>query len=120
MENIAIISQVIVALGIFNVWLIRSKYSTHFRGGDAKTLREEFDTYQLPMWFMQLVRFLKLLFAALLFAGVWVPSLVKPAAIGLAMLMLGAVAMHLKVKDPIVKSVPALSVLGLLLIVIGV
>jgi hypothetical protein len=37
----------------------------------------------------------------------WVPMLVQPAAIGIAILMLGAVAMHVKVKDPANKSWPA-------------
>ena len=62
---------------------------------------------------MRVVGFLKLLFAACLIAGIWFPALTRPAAIGIAILMLGAVAMHIKVKDPLKKSLPALTMLVL-------
>ena len=47
------------------------------------------------------------------------PPLVLPAAIVVAMLMAGALAMHLKVGDPFKKSLPALSVLILCAIIIA-
>jgi hypothetical protein len=37
----------------------------------------------------------------------------QPAAIGLGLLMLGAFVMHLKVKDPINKALPAIAVLAM-------
>jgi hypothetical protein len=55
----------------------------------------------------------KVALALLLLAGIWVPSLVQPAAFALAALMAAAVAMHIKVKDPLKKSLPALIVLAL-------
>jgi hypothetical protein len=117
MEAAAVTIQVIIALGIFNVWVVRQGKSTNWRGGNATNLREEFEAYGLPTWFMKLVGFLKLLFAASLIVGIWALALVKPAAAGMAVLMLGAVTMHLKVKDPTKKSLPALTVLVLSLLV---
>lgn len=113
MQNIPHILQVIVALGILNVWVLRYGKATPYRGGNAKTLREEFASYGLPFPVMCLVGGIKVGLAVALLVGIWVPVLVQPAAIGLAVLMLGALAMHMKVKDPLVKSAPALSVLAM-------
>ena len=86
-------------------------------GGDAKNMKEEFAVYGLPMWFMYTVACLKVLLAASLILGVWLPIFTQPAAIGMAVLMLGAVLMHVKVKDPIKKALPALNLLILCLVV---
>lgn len=117
MQTFVTIIQLVIALGILNVWLVRYKKQTGWRGGDARNMKEEFQVYGLPVWFMGVVGFLKIVFAMLLILGVWLPSVTKPAAIGMAILMLGAVAMHIKVKDALKKSLPALSVLLLCLIV---
>jgi hypothetical protein len=83
-------------------------------------MREEFEVYGLPDWSMSLVGFAKITFGGLLLAGLWTPALVKPTAGAIAVLMMGAVAMHIKVRDPWKKSVPAISVLALsLFIVLG-
>ncbi len=113
MEILRIVLQLIVALGILNVWLVRSGQSTSFRGGDAKSLREEFASYGLPFWFMIVIGVLKVSLALQLIAAIWFPQLATPAAIGLGVLMLGALGMHLKVQDPVKKSLPALTVLAM-------
>jgi hypothetical protein len=118
MEWIKIAVQLIIAVSIFNVWLLRFGKPTSWRGGAAKSMKEEFEVYGLPDWFMKLIGFLKLTLAALLIAGIFVPDLIKPAAIGMAVLMLGAIVMHIKVKDSLVKSFPAFSFLVLSLILI--
>jgi hypothetical protein len=105
--------QVIVGLGLLNVWLVRRSNATAYRGGDAQTLREEFAAYGLPDWFFLLVGALKVLSAVGLLVGLWVPSLVLPAASVVVVLMLGALAMHVKVQDPPVKSLPALLMLAM-------
>jgi hypothetical protein len=105
--------QLSVALGILNVWLLRSGKATPFRGGDAKNLREEFVAYGLPFWFMCLIGVLKVSLALALIAAIWIHRMTQPAAIGLGLLMLGAFAMHLKVKDPITKALPSLTVLAM-------
>ncbi len=117
METILIALQIIIALGIFNVWILRFGKSSNWRGGEAKNMKEEFQVYGLPSWFVGVIGFLKILFALMLVIGLWIPALVQPAAIGIAILMLGAIVMHIKVKDSLTKSLPAFSLLVLSAIV---
>ena len=101
------ILQVVVALGLLNVWLVRAGTSTAYRGGSAQSLREEFGAYGLPDWTFYVVGFLKITSAVLLIAGIWIPALIMPPAAIVAVLMIGALAMHVKVQDPLIKSLPA-------------
>lgn len=112
--TIANLLQIIIGLGLFNVWILRSQQVTAYRGGDASTLREEFEEYGLPVWVFFLVGTLKIAAAVVLIAGVWlseVEVLVAPAAAVVSVLMVGALAMHAKVKDPLMRFAPALTVL---------
>lgn len=114
------ILQIAVALGLLNVWLLRYNRATGYRGGKAQNMREEFAVYGLPGWFTYVVGFLKVAAALCLLLGIWIHPIVLPAAALVAALMVGALAMHIKVHDPLKKSLPALSVLVLsLLICIG-
>lgn len=113
MEYILLALQLVVALGILNVWLFRPGRATPYRGGDAKNLRAEFAAYGLPFWFMCVVGVLKVGLALSLVAAIWIHTLAQPAAIGLGLLMLGAFVMHLKVKDPIKKALPSVAVLAM-------
>ena len=117
METIQNIIQIVIAIGIFNVWILGYGKSSSWRGGEAKNMKEEFQVYGLPSWFVGVIGFLKILFALMLIVGLWFPALVQPAAIGIAVLMLGAIVMHIKVKDPVTKSLPAFSLLVLSAIV---
>jgi len=117
MQSISLVFQLIIALGILNVWMLRSGKSTTWRGGDAQNMKEEFEVYGLPEWFMRVVGVMKISFATLLIVGVWVPGVTPYAAAGMVALMIGAVGMHIKVKDPIRKSLPAMSLLCLSLFV---
>ena len=105
--------QVIAALGIFNVWLLRFGQDTEYRGGKASNMSEEFMVYRLPPVAVYIVGFLKITSAIGLLAGIYLQSLVIPSAILLAALMIGASGMHLKIKDPFKKSIPALIMLTL-------
>ena len=107
MDTIALIFQIIIPLGIFNVWLLRIGKATSYRGGDARTLKEEFAVYGLPDWAFYAVGILKLSAAIALLLGFFVPYLIFPGAVIMAILMMGALVMHFKVKDPIAKSLPA-------------
>jgi hypothetical protein len=118
MEELVIIIQIIIALGIFNVWIFRYSKESTWRGGNAKNMKEEFSVYGLPGWFIGLIGFLKLLLASLLIVSIWFPVLKIPAAIGIAVLMLGAILMHFKVKDPLKKSLPAATMFLFCLIVV--
>jgi hypothetical protein len=105
------ILQVITGLGLLNVWLVRARSTTAYRGGAATSLKDEFAVYGLPAWTYYLVGGLKVVCGTLLIAGIWYPGLVRPAAAVVALLMVGALAMHAKVKDAPQKYLPALSVL---------
>jgi uncharacterized membrane protein YphA (DoxX/SURF4 family) len=113
MDTVVLVIQVVIALGIYNVWLLRFGKETEWRGGTAKNLKEEFEAYGLPHWFMGIVGFLKLLFATLLIVGIWYQPAVRPAALGMAILMLGAITMHVKLSDPLKRSLPAFTMLVL-------
>lgn len=118
MRTIVVICQIVAALGLLNVWLLRSSQATPYRGGEARSMREEFQAYGLPAWFTWVIGALKIGVAIALIAGVWFPALVLPAALLLSILMLGALAMHVKVHDPLKKSLPALGMLTLALIIV--
>ena len=105
--------QVIVALGLLNVWLARAGKPTRFRGGDAKSMHEEFAAYGLPVAMMYGVGALKVIIALALLAGIWQSALVVPAASLLILLMIGAFVMHLKVKDPFERAIPSLLMLAM-------
>ncbi len=110
--------QIVAALGLLNVWLLRFNKSTNYRGASAQNLKEEFAVYGLPTWFMYLIGALKIGAALALLVGIWVPPLVAPAALLLLVLMLGALAMHIKVGDPLIKSMPAAIMLLLALLIV--
>ncbi|ADE55750.1 DoxX family protein [Coraliomargarita akajimensis] len=111
MEFVGTVLQVIIPLGILNVWLLRASRATAYRGGAAPNLKAEFAAYGMPNWSFYVVGGLKLSAATLLLLGFAWPALVRPAAGVMALLMLGAVGMHAKVKDPAVRSVPAAAML---------
>ena len=111
MDSLLTALQVLIALGIVNVWVVRPAKATAWRGGTATNLKEEFATYGLPSWAMGVIGSLKMLCAAGLLAGIWMPALVQPSAALLAVLMLGAIVMHVKVTDPVQRSVPAMLML---------
>jgi hypothetical protein len=92
MDNLLILIQLVIAFGIFNVWIVRVNKATAWRGGNATTMAEEFRVYGLSDSMRSIVGALKLSSAALVVIGV---------------LMLAAVYMHFKVADPVRKSIPA-------------
>ena len=110
--------QVIAALGIFNVWLLRFGQDTKYRGGKASNMSEEFVAYSLPPVAVYIVGSLKIISAVGLLAGIFLQSLVIPSAILLAALMIGAVGMHFKIKDSFRKFIPALIMLTLCVVIL--
>ncbi|MFD2565144.1 DoxX family protein [Aquimarina rubra] len=107
MNYVIIAMQIIVGLSILNVWLIQNKKATKWRGGTASTIIEEFEAYGLPKWSCYFIGSLKVILAILLIASIWYPAIKEFAALGLALLLLGSIAMHFKIKDPLYKSFPA-------------
>ena len=112
-----VILQLIISIGLINVWLLRFNKATEYRGGNAKNMNEEFMAYGLPEWSMYLVGFLKVAIAIMLIVSIWIEELLFYNLIVLAALMVAAVFMHLKVKDPIKKSYPALSILFMIALI---
>jgi len=111
MDVLKSVIQVIIALGILNVWLLRFNKPSEWRGKRSLNMREEFAAYGLPGWSVFVVGAMKITLATFLLVGLFVPEVTEPAAVGLALLMLGAVLMHIRVKDPSKRSLPALTLL---------
>ena len=117
-DYILIALKLIVGLSILNVWLIQPKKATKWRGGNAKTIIEEFEVYGLSKTVCYVVGFLKVSLALILLASIKFESLTLIGSIGLALLLLGSVIFHIKVKDELFKSFPALLFIVLNLIII--
>lgn len=113
MNVIGKLAQTAAALWILNVWFHRFNKDTGYRGGDATNMKEEFEEYGLSETTMYAVGAAKVSLAGLMLVGHAAPRVVRPASIGLAALMLGAIGMHIKVGDPVKRYLPALSVFSL-------
>jgi hypothetical protein len=112
--TIPAVLQLVVGLGLLNVWLVRPSSPTAYRGGGARSLKEEFAVYGLPSFAFYVVGGLKIASSLVLIAGVWVEELPVTIAAGVvAVLMLGAIAMHVKVGDAPKKAAPAATMLVL-------
>lgn len=111
MGYMTVFLQLFVAFGLLNVWLIRRNQQTAYRGSIACSLKDEFMAYGMPLWSFYVIGFLKISSAFLLLLGLWIPYLVFPAALVISLLMAGALLMHIKVGDPLKKSLPALIML---------
>lgn len=120
MTTLAIIAQIIIALGIFNVWIIRRDQPSPYRPDGASNMEEEFERYGLPDWVRLAVGSTKVTLAVLLLVGLLFAPLAMGAAAVMGLLMLSAVVAHIRVGDPWSKSVPAAVMLTLsALVVIG-
>lgn len=74
--------------------------------------------YGLSKTLLYLIGFLKVSLAILLLVSIKYEALTLIGSIGLAILLLGSVIMHLKVKDELFRSFPALIFIILNLIII--
>lgn len=106
-EYLSIALKIIVCISILNVWLIQPKKATRWRGGEAKSILEEFEVYGLSKSLCYAVGFLKVSFALLLVVSIKFEFLTLIGSLGLAALLLGSIIMHIKIKDELYKSFPA-------------
>jgi hypothetical protein len=113
MNLIGRLAQTVAALWILNVWFNRFDKDTGYRGGDATNMKEEFANYGLSENTMYAVGAAKVGLAGAMLVGHAVPRIVRPASAGLALFMLGAIGMHIKVGDPVKRYLPALTVFSL-------
>lgn len=117
-QQLVSLFQVVVGLSVMRVWTINFNKSTPWRGGGARNMKEEFTAYGLPQWMVYFVGILKVIFSIGLIAGLWIPELISFSASGIAIFMFFAILMHVKIKDPIKKSIPALTFMVLSLLII--
>jgi uncharacterized membrane protein YphA (DoxX/SURF4 family) len=113
MNVIGKLAQTAAALWILSVWTFRFNKDTGYRGGNAKNMKEEFEVYGLPETAMYAVGATKMGLATAMLVGNAVPRITRPASVGLATLMVGAIGMHIKAGDPVKQYLPALSVFSL-------
>lgn len=102
MNDALICLQVLVAAAIFFVWVVR-----------YDNIVVEFKHFGLPDWLRDGIGTIKLAFAVLLIIGIQRPSLAVIANVGIAILMAAAFATHLKVKNPVIKMLPSLTLMVL-------
>lgn len=107
MEYLEIVIKLIIGLSVLNVWLLRANKPTEWRGAGANSLKEEFKAYGLSMGMMKVVGAIKILLALMILASIVYQPLEQIGAIGMAVMMLGAIIMHIKIKDAIKRSLPA-------------
>ena len=106
MRNLTISLQALVAASVFFVWVVR-----------YGNIIEEFRQYGLPEWLRDLVGILKVTFALMLLIGIERAPLAVAGALGIALLMGGAVFTHLRVKKSLFKMLPSLTLLVLSIII---
>ena len=106
MQDLTIVLQALVAASIFFVWVVR-----------YDNIIKEFQHYRLPDWLRDLVGILKLTFALLLLLGIERQPLAIVGSLGIAGLMGCAFVVHLRVKNPVFKMLPSLTLLALSLII---
>lgn len=116
-DYIIIVLKVIVCISILNVWLVQPKKATKWRGGSAQNILEEFEVYGLSKSFCYVIGFSKVSFALLLVLSIKFEVLTLIGSLGLAALLLGSVLMHIKIKDKLFKSFPALLFIAMNLII---
>ena len=96
MHSLSISLQALVAASIFFVWVVR-----------YDNLIQEFKQYGLPDWLRDLVGILKMTFSLLLLIGIERKLFAVAGGAGTAFLMGCAFIMHLRMKNPLFKMLPA-------------
>ena len=94
------ILQIITATSILFVWVVR-----------YENIITEFQQYQLPIWLRDMVGILKISFAIMLLVGIYNENLKLLGSSDLILLMLAALFTHIKIKNPLSKALPALTLL---------
>ena len=100
MQNLTIGLQALVAASVFFVWVVR-----------YDNIVQEFKAFGLPDWLRDMVGILKLTFSLLLLVGIERPAFAVVGGAGIAALMGAAIVTHLRVKSPVFKMLPSLTLL---------
>ena len=98
--NIVEALKIISSVAIFFVWVVR-----------YDNIKKEFVEYNLPTWVRDIVGILKLSFATMLqFSN---EEVVKIGALGISVLMLGAVVTHLRLKSNFRRYIASVAMLSI-------
>lgn len=100
MHALTIVLQSFVAASVFFVWVVR-----------YANIIQEFKQYGLPDWLRDLVGILKMTFSLMLVIGIERRPFAVAGGVGIAVLMGAAFVTHLRVKNPVVKMLPSLTLL---------
>jgi putative oxidoreductase len=84
-----------------------------------KMFVENFRRFGYPQWFRGVTGSLEILGGLGLLIGIWLPWLAALASAGLALVMLGAVSTHLRIREPLQKIALPI-VMGALAVVVAV
>tara|TARA_B110000014_G_scaffold36892_1_gene23761 strand:- start:3795 stop:4139 length:345 start_codon:yes stop_codon:yes gene_type:complete len=97
MENISLISQLIVAISVLFVWVFR-----------YDNIVVEFKHYGYSDLLRNIVGASKISVSTLLIMGIWYNEITVYASLAMAFFMVCAQISHIKVKNPLIKFVPSL------------
>jgi len=97
MENISLISQLIVAISVIFVWVFR-----------YDNIVVEFKHYGYSDLLRNIVGASKISVSTLLIMGIWFNEITVYASLAMAFFMVCAQISHIKVKNPLIKLVPSL------------
>ena len=113
--------SLLVSIVVLSAWSFQLNRPSVFRGGSSSNMSEEFAEYGLTDSIMIIVGVFKVTLAILLLiGGLKFPKLIKPAAAGMALFMLGAVYFHVSIGDGIIPTLPsALMLLSCLILTIN-
>jgi len=109
MEKIAIYCQIIIAVSVINVWVLR-----------YDNIVKEFVQYGLSDLIRNVVGATKIALSTLLIVGIFYDKVVLISSLSMAFLMICAQLAHISVKNPLIKYIPSLTLLLLSLFVAGV
>ena len=99
-DNVVDALKIISSVAIFFVWVVR-----------YDNIKKEFVEYNLPSWVRDIVGILKLSFATMLqFSN---QEVVRIGALGICVLMLGAVVTHLRLKSNFRRYIASVAMLSI-------
>ena len=78
-----------------------------FTEGEATNMIQEFEEYGLNESVVYIVGFFKVSAALFLLLGIYYNKLIFPSALTISLFMIGAVIMHFKVSDELIKYMPS-------------
>ena len=96
-----------VSFLVMNVWLFRLNKESPYRGGNAKTMIQEFTAYGLDVNIMYIIGSLKIIASLGLIIGLLKTKISVYSSILMAILMIGAIYFHFKISDPAIKYFPS-------------